>query len=420
MSASLQKGINALKEVIDAPVASFFASCVHCGLCAEACLFYTETGDPKYTPIHKLEPLKRVYQQEYTLLGRLAKMTGLAKPVTDDELEAWSELVYDSCTMCGRCSMVCPVGNDLTYMIRKLREGMAVSGHAPEGIVNATKRTVELGGPMGLKWPAVQNVIKHVEADSGHKVPVDQAGAEYMVLLSSMEIVNYPEYIGALARIFNKAGITWTLSSEAFEATNAGIQIGNSDLAREIVSRIVNAAEKLGVKKVLSPECGHAYMAIRWEGPNLVGRPFKFEVVHVLELLDELRAKGVLKMKDKLKTPVTLHDPCQIVRRGGVLNAPEALLKEVVVEFRPMTDHGKMNWCCGGGGGASAIHEPAAEELRFTAFKRKKAQIEETGVNTMVTFCANCRITLEESIDHFEMNTQLLGLTELLAEHLED
>ncbi|MEW6132790.1 MAG: (Fe-S)-binding protein [Pseudomonadota bacterium] len=420
MTASLQKGINALKEVIDAPVASFFSSCVHCGLCAEACLFYTETGDPKYTPIHKLEPLKRVYRQEYTLLGRLAKMAGLAKPVSDDELEAWSELVYDSCTLCGRCSMVCPVGNDLTYMIRKLREGMAVSGHAPEGIIMATKRTVDQGGPMGLKWPAVQNVIKHQEADSGLKIPVDQAGAEYMVLLSSMEVVNYPEYLGALARIFNKAGITWTLSSEAYEATNAGIQIGNSDLAREIVSRIVNAAEKLGVKKVLSPECGHAYMAIRWEGPNLMGRPFKFEVVHVLEMLDELRAKGVLKMKDKLKTPVTLHDPCQIVRRGGVLNAPEALVREVVVEFRPMTDHGKMNWCCGGGGGTSAIHEPAAEALRFTAFKRKKSQLEETGVNTMVTFCANCRITLEEAIDHYEMDTQLLGLTELLAEHMED
>jgi Fe-S oxidoreductase len=151
-----------------------------------------------------------------------------------------------------------------------------------------------------------------------------------------------------------------------------------------------------------------------------MGRPFKFEVVHVLELLDELRAKGVLKMKDKLKTPVTLHDPCQIVRRGGVLNAPEALVKEVVAEFRPMTDHGKMNWCCGGGGGASAIHEDEAEALRFKAFKVKKRQIEETGVNTMVTFCANCRIVIEEAFDHYEMNTQLIGLTELLAEHLED
>ena len=62
MSASFERGYNAFKEVLDAPIASFFSSCVHCGLCAEACLFYTETNDPKYTPIRKLEPLRRAWQ----------------------------------------------------------------------------------------------------------------------------------------------------------------------------------------------------------------------------------------------------------------------------------------------------------------------------------------------------------------------
>jgi Fe-S oxidoreductase len=420
MSASLEKGISALKEVIDAPIASYFSSCVHCGLCAEACLFYTETGDPKYTPIHKLEPLRRVWYQEYTLLGRLAKMTGLSKPVTDEELEEWSELVYDSCTLCARCSLVCPVGNDIVYMVRRFREGMAVSGHAPEGIRNAVKRTIETGGPMGVTWKTLQASLKHQQEDTGLEIPVDQTGAEYMVIMSSMEIVNYPEYVGALAKIFKKAGISWTLCSEAFEATNAGIQVGSTDLAGQIVSRIVDAAEKLKVKKVISPECGHAYTALRWEGPNAIGRPYSFEVVHILELLDELRAQGKLKFKDKFKQPVTFHDPCQIVRRGGVLNQPENLVKEVAMEFRPMTDSGKWNWCCGGGGGASAVHEPDAEELRFKAFNRKKTQIEETGVKTMVTACANCRIVIEEGFDHYNMDTQLLGLTEFLAEHLED
>jgi Fe-S oxidoreductase len=420
MSASLQKGINALKEVIDAPVASYLNSCVHCGLCAVACLFHLETDDPKYTPIHKLEPLRRVYEQEYTLLGRLKKMVGLSKPVTDDELEEWKELVYDSCTMCGRCSMVCPVGNDIVYMVRKLREGMAVSGHAPEGIQGAVKRTVEIGGPMGLKWPAVANVIKKAEAATGETINVDKPGVDYLVLLSSMEIVNYPEYLEALVKIFKKAGISFTLASDAFEATNAGMQIGASDLAKLIVSRIINSAEKLGVKYVLSPECGHAYMAIRWEGPNLIGRPYKFEVRHVLEVLDELRQKGVLKMKDKFKEPLILHDPCQIVRRGGVLEAPEPLVQTVAENYIPIVDKQKWNWCCGGGGGASAIHTEEAEALRAKAFRIKKRQIEENGVNTMVTFCANCRIVIEEGFDHYGMNTQLLGLTELLAEHLED
>ena len=88
-SLTLERGLYDFKAAIDAPIAAYFSSCVHCGLCAEACLFYVETGDPKYTPIRKLEPLRRVWEQEYTLFGKLKKLVGLSKAVTDDELEEW-------------------------------------------------------------------------------------------------------------------------------------------------------------------------------------------------------------------------------------------------------------------------------------------------------------------------------------------
>ncbi|MEZ5671218.1 MAG: 4Fe-4S binding protein [Thiotrichaceae bacterium] len=63
--------------------------------------------------------------------GRIGALLGLKSRVTDAELAEWKELVYDSCTLCGRCSMVCPVGNDIVAMVRKIREGMAAAGHAP-------------------------------------------------------------------------------------------------------------------------------------------------------------------------------------------------------------------------------------------------------------------------------------------------
>lgn len=417
MSApSVQKGIDFIKEQIDAPVASFFSACVHCGLCAEACLFYTETGDPRYTPINKVELMRRIWEQEYTLSGKVKKLLGFSKPVTDQDFIDYETLVYDGCSLCGRCSLVCPVGNDISGMIRKIREGFAAAGHAPEDLIGATQRTVEIGSPMGVRLPAVQAQIKHLLDETGMEAPLDKPGCEYMVLLSSMEIMNFPEYMEAIARIMRQAGKTWTISSKAFEATNAGIQIGVSDLARVIVQRIVDAAEELGVKTVISPECGHAYTAVRWEGPNLIGRQYKFEVKHILEVLDEFRTQGLIKTQGMEEARLTFHDPCQIARKGGIVKQPRDLLNMVAVNFVEMSDSGVMNWCCSGGGGVSANER--AEPLKLTAFKRKKAQLEELGVETLVTACANCRITLEEGLEEYEVDLPVIGLTEMIAEHL--
>ena len=416
MSTSLERGLRTFKEQIDAPIASFLNSCVRCGMCADACLFYQTTGDPKYTPIHKVEPLRRAWKQEYTFWGRFAKALGISKPITDEELSEWQELLYDSCTLCGRCSLVCPVGNDIAYMIRKAREGMVAAGHAPQGLKTASINSIEAGGPMRIPLETFQKKCAIAEKNTGIKIPFDVEGADYLLLMSSSEIMQFDEFIGSVAKIFKQANVSWTYSSEAFEATNSGIQIGSSDIAAELVERIVGAAEKLKVKAVISPECGHAYTAIRWEGPNLIGRPYSFKVLHILELLDQLREEGRLVLEDQDMGHMTFHDPCQLVRRGGVLEQPVNLVKMVAGNYVPMPDQGKWNWCCGGGGGVSANED--ARELQTTAFKIKKEQIEATGAKSLITSCSNCRNVIEEALEEYDMDIEVLGLSEMIAEHL--
>ena len=412
MSDRLEHGIEALKGQLDAKVNAFFTSCVHCGICAESCLFYTETKDPRYTPIYKTEPLRKVWKKEKTFWGKFSKS------LTEEDLANWEELVYDGCTSCGRCSMVCPVGIDVADMIYRVKQGLEASGYSPQDLVGAAERSSEYGGPMGNILPALKAHINNIEKDTGLKVPIDVEGADYMATISANEIVVFPEYIASIVKIFHHAGVSWTISTEAFEATNAGLQLGDNEIATKMVQRIVDAAEKLGVKNVVSPECGHAYASIRWNGPNYIGRQYKFEVVHILELLDELYRDGRLNTVGMETAKVTFHDPCQLVRRGGVDAEPHELLASVAENIVEMKDHGKMNWCCGGGGGVSAIER--AEELRITVFNRKKSQLDELNVETLVTACSNCRTVLEDGLDANEMEMPVVGLTEVIAEHLDE
>jgi Fe-S oxidoreductase len=301
-------------------------------------------------------------------------------------------------------------------MIYRVKQGLEASGYSPQDLVGAADRTVEFGSPMGDLHPALQSHIKHIEADTGLTVPIDVEGADYMTTISANEVVLYPEYIAALTRIFHHAGVSWTISSEAFEATNAGLQLGDNKIATELVGRIAKAAEKLKVKAVVSPECGHAYSAIRWNGPNYLGKSYSFKVVHILELIDDLYREGRIKTSGMESAKLTFHDPCQLVRRGGVDAQPRELLGSVANNIVEMKDHGKMNWCCGGGGGVSAIERAA--DLRITVFNRKKSQLDGLDVKTMVTACSNCRTVLEDGLEANDMDIEVVGLTELIAEHL--
>ena len=79
MSERLELGLEALRGQIDSKVDTFFSSCVHCGICADSCLFYTETKDPRYTPIYKTEPLRKVWKEEHTFWGKFSKKLGFCK-----------------------------------------------------------------------------------------------------------------------------------------------------------------------------------------------------------------------------------------------------------------------------------------------------------------------------------------------------
>ena len=117
-------------------------------------------------------------------------------------------------------------------------------------------------------------------------------------------------------RILNAAGEKWTFRTDGFEATNFGMLSGNADWQKEATMKLIDAAIKIGAKLVVLPECGHAYMALRWMGANMYGKPLPFKVQHISEYMADALNEGKIKVK-KVDKSVTYHDPCQVSRRGG-------------------------------------------------------------------------------------------------------
>ncbi len=397
--------------------AAYLDSCIHCGMCAEACHYYVATGDPKYTPIWKLEPFKQAYKREASPFAFFYRLFGLKREVTVEELEEWQELLYDSCTVCGRCSLICPMGIDIASLVSMARHGMFKAGLIPHELHAVAERAEIDGSPLGVTAKVFSDRLEWMEDEHDVEINVDLDEADTLVVMSSIEIQKYPVAMAATAKILNAMNERWTFRTDGFEATNFGMLSGNLDWQRDISMRIIDAAVRVGAKTVLLPECGHAYMALRWMGANLYGKPLPFRVLHISEYLADALNSGRLKVR-KLDKSVTFHDPCQISRRGGATQAPRDILRHLGVDFREMPGGGDYNWCCGGGGGVVTIHR--ADALRYKVFKLKMEQVEATGAETLLSSCSNCRQNFDDCQKHYNWQYTAESLLELVAENLEE
>jgi Fe-S oxidoreductase len=392
-------------------LAAYLETCVHCGQCASACHFYEVTGDPKYTPAYKLLPMARAYRRNK------APWRWFSRPqVSKEELEEWQELLFDSCTMCGRCTQVCPMGIDIASLVATSRQALASAGLGPPDLRAAAENVRDKGSPLGVTPEVFENRLEWLADDHEMELPLDKKGADVLLTVSSIELMKYPNSVVAMGKILNEAGVNWTFSSKGYEATNFGFLAGRTDIAKLAIRRLTEGAEELGIKLLVIPECGHAYGVLRWSGAALLGRALPFDVMHITEYLAMLKRDGKIRFKP-FDDSVTYHDPCQISRRGGATAAARYLLEDTATGFTEMTPTGDFNWCCGGGGGVQAM--ASAADLRHKVFQIKMRQVEDCGAETMLSSCANCRLTMEESKAHWKWERGLESLVEILAANLE-
>lgn len=392
-------------------LSAYLEACLHCGQCANVCHFHEVSKDPRHTPAYKLFPMARAYKRSKSPLNWL----GLKQTITQADLDEWEELIFDTCTMCGRCTTVCPMGIDIAGIVAASRQAFAAAGLGPEDLMQAAENVRDHGSPLKVSKSVLEDRLEWIADEQETDIPLDKKGAEVLFTISSIELMKYPASVGAMARLLNAGGVNWTISTKGYESTNFGYLSGKPDLAKLGVTRIVSAAEELGIKTLIIPECGHAYSVMRWAGANILGRPLPFEVLHITEYLAKLKREGKLSFKPT-DLAFTYHDPCQVSRRGGAEADARYLLDGFAPNFREMSPTGNYNWCCGGGGGVQAMSRAAP--LRHKVFEIKAKQVADAGTNTLVSSCANCRLTFDDSIAAVKWGGKLESLVELLADNI--
>ncbi len=419
-----EKVIGMLTDFSDSRLITQLNSCVHCGLCAESCLYYLALKDDRYIPARKVDLMSGLYRGYATFSGRHFPWLVGARRLTQETLDEMTDLLYGSCTMCARCNNHCSIGIDITYLVQVGRAMLADLKRVPETLQATVNAAIQTGNNMAIPTEELIDTIQWMEEEMTSepgfeeaRIPLNEKGKTVMYTLNPREPKFFPLSISAMAKIFHAAGESWTLSTRMYDVTNYAFFSGDIHEARIIAQRMEDEMKILDASRCVLAECGHGSRAFRWEGPNYLQHSFDFDILTSVELMLEYIGKGRIKLDPaKNKDLVTLHDPCNLVRTGGVIQQQREILHKAVSRFVEMHPHGVDNLCCGGGGGQLAMSE--YNERRMKIAELKADQIRKTGASVVVTPCHNCVDQMIQINAAYHLGIQVKTLAEIVADAL--
>ncbi|CAA7603305.1 4Fe-4S ferredoxin, iron-sulphur binding, conserved site [Acididesulfobacillus acetoxydans] len=375
-----------------------FTNCLSCGMCTAGCL-YTDI-------LENMDPRK--FMRKVLL--------GLKEEVLNDPL-IWY------CTMCERCTMLCPMKVDIAGIVRTIRGNFGLQ--APGHIQSVADLHIETGNQQGMTQEDYLDTIVWLEEelqanvkDPNAKIPIDKVGADILYVINSREAKFYPLDILNTAKIFYAAKANWTMSSVGWDATNLALFSGRDDDSTKIVGMVADAMARLKCKTLVVTECGHAIRSQVWGGEVWLNRSYPVKSI-IQIVLDYLKTGKIRVRSDLFKDKYTYHDPCNLARKTGIIEEPREILRYLGIDLVEMWPNREYAICCGGGGGALSMeNDRGLREIRIKKGSLKAEQMKKTGTSKLIVPCHNCFDQLADISKTFKLGIKLTHICSLVAQAL--
>ncbi|MEJ1975479.1 MAG: hypothetical protein WDN49_04750 [Acetobacteraceae bacterium] len=158
---------------------------------------------------------------------------------------------------------------------------------------------------------------------------VDEAKADIVPTVSSIDLKTYPGSMAAIAKILNHMGASWTFRTDGFDADNVSLTAGDRAGQRAITLGIIEAAIACGAENRRD-----AGMRALLHGDAVGGGQYVRQGSAVPGPADHRAACGWPGRRPHPReqglAERDLHDACQLSRRGGATAAPRAICKRSV------------------------------------------------------------------------------------------
>ncbi len=405
--------LKVLNQETAARLKVYVNTCVHCGLCSNACHFYnSHDGDPKYAPVSKVKDT----------IWEMIKKKG---KVDAEFIRRAARIAFTECNVCRRCSMYCPFGIDMAYLLLTVRRICHLLGVVPQYLQDTVNSHAATLNQMWVKPDEWIDTLQWQEEEQldevvGARIPLDREGADIMYSVIGPEPKFLAQLIGQMDQIMTVAGMSWTMPSlDGWDNSNMAMYSGDFEIMARVERKHYDKALELKVKKIVMGECGHAFRGAAYDGPKWLGwKHPPVPLIHAVEFYHDLITSGKIKIAKKYEEPITVQDPCNIVRGRGLGQKLRDIMNATCSDFRDVEPRFEHNYCCAAGGGVINCGPPW-KTTRVNGNRVKADQFKATGAKVIVTPCHNCHSGIEDIVSGYKLGMHVKFFSEILVECIE-